>query len=145
MRKMLALVLVSLVVLPPQAFAQQDGGAGVALNDAPVAIAAVPAVGAARLSTNAPVRPGPLRDAIGRAAAQLNQGAAVATTPRHRNVKRPLIWSTVIGAVVGGLFYNVAVECGSSAGDECTEYWARGGAVGGAVGAAAALLWAYSK
>ncbi len=73
------------------------------------------------------------------------QSQQVPAAPRKRNVKRAVIWSTAIGAALGGLFYNVYVECGSNAGDRCGEYWARGGAVGGGIGALAGLTWAYSK
>lgn len=146
MQKMLIWIIALGLTVPQAAFAEDGSSPSVA---PPANLAASSRSGNALVRQVASVNTltvAALREAARLGAspvAQLSQQAP--PPPRRRNVKRAVIWSTVIGAALGGLFYNIAVECGSNAGNECSEYWARGGAVGGGIGALGGLVWAYSK
>lgn len=108
MRRMLALVFVSLVVLPSQAFAQQGSGPAVALNNVPVAIAVSADAGSARRSSDVAVRPGSLRDAITRESARPSQSSAPAAssqpgTSRSWTARHPVRAGFLIGAAAGAV------------------------------------------
>ena len=138
MRKILAIVLISLVVLPPQAFAQQDSGARAALNDAPVAVVASADVGPAGRSPNVSVRPGLLRDAIAREAARLSQsGAPAPTSPpgtaRNWLTRHPVLAGTLIGTGAG-----MAIDVG-------TGFTIGYFTLGAAAGAFTGLMWSVAN
>lgn len=108
MQKILAIGLVSLVVLPPQAFAQQGSSAKVTRNDASAAVAVAADVGFARRSPNVSVRPGPLRDVIAREAARLSQSGTPAPssqpgTSRNWAALHPVKAGFLIGAAAGAV------------------------------------------
>lgn len=105
MRKTLALLLISLGVLPPQAFGQPDGFLTGAQNPLPGVITvsadqspAIPRVGAS-------VRPRTLQDAINREAARLTQSAAPSPSQpvpsRSWLARHPVLLGTLIGTGIG--------------------------------------------